>query len=221
MGRRKRNKGGNNKKHKARNRNRNRNRSNNHEARRKEFEQRSGAVHVEFLKRDGDVALVRFEGEKFRVHKAHVFATLEWTDKGAIISARKPYLMPIMNERLVITNLPDWYGQKKDDDKQPKSSKTYVYGAEIKVIDSAYESARFGLPIGTQFHFITYAETPAVGHFVTGMRNGMYSNIMGYVEWVDEKNLLCKVNGKMCPTEQIGYRIINPEYLKSFAFTEA
>lgn len=219
MGRnkRKRNKGGNNKKHRDNNRNKNRNnRNNSHEARHKEFT--GGAVvPVEFLKRDGDVALVRYQGEKFRVHKAHVFATLEWTNKGAIISARKPYLMPVINERLVIANIFDLQDEKQ----QPKTSKTYIYGAEIKVIDSAYESSRFGLPVGTQFHFITFTETPEVGDFVAGMRNGSHSNVMGYVDWVDEKNLMCKVNGKICPTEQIGYKITNPEYLKSFAFTEA
>lgn len=212
---RKRNKGGNNKKHRANNRNRNRNK--NHETRHNEFLQRSGAVPVEFLKRDGDVALVRYEGEKFRVHKAHVFATLQWTEKGAIISARKSYLMPVMNERLVITNTFDF----EEKDEQPVNNKTYIYGTEIKVINSAYESGLFGLPIGTQFHFITYAETPAVGEFVAGMRNGTCRNVMGYVEWVDEKNLMCKINGKICPTEQIGYKIVNPEYLKSFTFTEA
>jgi hypothetical protein len=210
MGRnkRKRNKGGNNKKHRANNRNRNKN---------KKYEFEPGAVPVEFLKRDGDVALVRYEGEKFRVHKAHVFATLQWTEKGAIISTRKSYLMPVMNERLVITNIFDF----EEKDEQPVNNKTYIYGTEIRVIDSAHESSRFGLPIGTQFHFITYAETPAVGEFVAGMRNGTCSNVMGYVEWVDEKNLMCKINGKICPTEQVGYKIVNPEYLKSFAFTEA
>lgn len=212
MGRRKRKNRRKNNKHRAQNRAQNR----------KQDKLIEGTVQVEFLKRDGDVALVVLDGEKYRIHKTHVYGNIGWIQKGSPIAVREAYLNPILNERLVVTNLPHWYGTaRKEDEKQPTSSKTYIYGDTIRVIDSQHESSRFGLPIGTQFHFLTFSECPEVGDFVMTNRTGGHKDVMGYVANVDEKNQMCMVDGQSVPIESIGYKIINPEYLKSHKFANA
>lgn len=176
-------------------------------------------VGVKVLKTDGDVFLVKDNDDnKFRIHKTHVRATSGFVYKGRMIYTVGEYLIPVKNSRLVVSNPPLIPDIKPD----PKNEKGYyIYEYDIQCVASDFDVARFGFPIGTQYHPIAYTETPRVGDYVVGMRTGSYRLVRGVVKEVDAASNLCIVDNYLCPISEIGYRVINPEFLKSFNFANA
>jgi hypothetical protein len=172
-------------------------------------------ITLKFLKRDGDVGLFKDKkGLKFRVYKAHIYASdMSMLKPGQKVSVTEEYIVPVANKRLVVANpVPQ---------QQPDSSESYLWEGEPNVVATNHDSARMGLPIGTQYHHITYKEYPRVGDFVAGMRMGKYRHIMGVVKEVDKPTGLCVVGDDYAPIEEIGYRILNPDFLKQYKFANA
>jgi hypothetical protein len=211
MGRRKRNRGKN--KNKNRNRNKNRNHIGNTV---------SGAVTMKFLKRDGEVGLfMDDDGKKYRVHQAHIYGTLGWMPKGSHVAVKAAYATPVTNKRILVTNCPDWFmnGGKPSED-QPEDE-PYIYESEGHVVDSDFMSSKLGLPIGTQYHWISLTEFPKVGDFVMGSTSGEARGVLGYVTDLSEFRQECTINGVQYSIYAIGYRILNPMYLQGFVIAEA
>jgi hypothetical protein len=176
-------------------------------------------VNMEFLKRDGDVGLFRDRvGDKYRVHKEHVYGTLSWLKKGTFVSVRKEYINEVKNKRLVVSNP---YDMDAPIEEQPQSGHSYTYENDIKVVATEYDVARLGFPIGTQYHHITFSEAPRIGDFVAGMRTSPHKHVMGEVTDVCEDSALCIVGDNMCPINDIGYKIINPKFLLNHKFANA
>lgn len=187
---------------------------------------------LRFLKRDSDVGLfVDDDGKKFRVHKGYIYATLGWIPKGTWVSVKAEYAIHVKNRRLVATNTPEWFGNKEDgvdfdelarEASTPKTKKEYMYDGTINVIETNHDSSYFGLPIGTQYHWLAFKECPEEGDFVMASKTtGAIGGVIGYVQDIYEKSGKCLVNDEIVDIYDIAYKIINPEFLKSFEFANA
>lgn len=197
-----------NKKNRKKNRSNNRNTGNN-------FTPTFTPISMKFLKRCGDVGLfVDGDGDKFRVHKEHIYGTFGWLVKGRYVSVRKEYLNEVKNKRLVVSNpIPE--------SKQPEDSEPYTFGHDIKVVASAYDAARLDFPMGTQYHHISYNEAPKKGDFVAGMRTGGHKNLMGEVSYLTKDKDYCVVNGVLVSIYEIGYKIVNVDFFKKYKLANA
>lgn len=223
-----------------RNKNKSRNRNNNNNAVAKTETSPTSTRTMEFLKRDSNIGLfMDKDGNKFRVHKKHILATLGWIAKGASISVKTDYAIPVENKRLFVQNCPDWFMDEVDEVEdnpgestyvdaskmtqslinngqvQP-SNKPYMFESDIQVVDSDFESINMGLPIGVQYHWISFTECPKKGDFVMGSRTGNSKGVMGYVDAVDDFMETCVIAGGEYSIMDIGYRIMNPMYIQGF-----
>jgi len=225
---------GRNKRNRNKSNNRNRNKSNN-KRRGSVHDKISGATTLKFLKRDSDVGLfMDADGSKYRVHKEHIYGTLGWVTKGARIAVKTAKMIPVTNQRLIVTNTPDWFGVKDENqteidfNKQP-TEEPYMYESDIQVITSDSDVAYFGIPKGTQYHWLAFKETPRVGDFVmVNYASSVGGTFYGVVKTVDKKSRSCSVKEYKTETihmnistYDIGFIVINPDYLKSFKFANA
>lgn len=207
-----------------RNKDKSRNRNNNNKAVAKTETYPTSTRIMEFLKRDSNIGLFMDKDKnKFRVHKNHIFGTLGWIPKGSKVSVRTSYAIPVKSKRLFVQNCPDEVEDSPGESSyvdafneiQP-SNKPYMFGSDIQVVDSDFESVSMGLPIGTQYHWISFAECPKKGDFVMGSMSGNSKGVIGYVDVVDDFMDTCVISGEECPISDIGYRIINPMYIQGF-----
>ena len=91
-----------------------------------------------------------------------------------------------------------------------------MFESDIQVVDSDFESINMGLPIGVQYHWISFTECPKKGDFVMGSRTGNSKGVMGYVDAVDDFMETCVIAGGEYSIMDIGYRIMNPMYIQGF-----
>lgn len=203
----------------------------------------SNAVIMKFLKQEGDVGLfIDIQGkQKYWVHKQYIYGTLGWIQRGSTVAVKGEYLNPIKTVRLFVQNCPKNLNAKAgvqtnifdEDDtvdfdelakkaSKKKKEKTYVYGDSVNIIAKEDESIYMGLPIGTQYHWLSWGEFPEEGDYVMcSKKTGISGDLFGYVSDVDEVKHTCKVAGVEVSTYDVGYRITNPLYLRSYKFANA
>lgn len=188
-----------------RNKYRNRNNANN------EPKMELGTAKILKVTKD-KVLMATSKKTKYWINREHLYCSPSFIEKGKVVAINILKLEPIIAQRLIVTNAPERLPVKQS---QPDSSDSYVFGHDIKCVVSQYDVGRLGLPIGTQYHYISFQEAPRAGDYVMGMVTGSYKHIRGLVTAVSESSGFCIVDDDMCPIEQIGYRIINPEFLES------
>lgn len=216
-----------------------RNRNKNKFKNRSSNSQISGAETLKFIKQIGDWGLFcDIDGTKFRVHKSNVYGTLPWLLKGSMVAVKIKGICDNPTKRMVVMNTPEWFGSPSDnqtslpfDDDFDKTvdtidwdelakqasareKKTYKYQDEVRVIKSSFDSIRLGVPIGTQYHWLTFEEVPEVGDYVIATRVGKGASVRGFVTSVDANGKTCSVNGFNLAVNEIGYKVTNPFFIK-------
>lgn len=170
---------------------------------------KTGVSNMEFLKRDGEVGLFLGDNQKkYRVHDTYVHGRIGWMPKGARVNVDTANAREVKNSRIIVTNCPGWFSAKKEE--------KYQYGDIIDIISSDFDSSRLGLPIGVQYHWIGFHEFPKIGDYVMGNVNGSSRGLLGRVTSVNVENESCTINGAVHSIWEIGFRIVNPEYLEGF-----
>lgn len=185
-------------------------------------------IRLKFLKRDGDDGLfINEQGEKFRAHKDHILHNLYWLTKNQNAQVKKNHLRHVISQRTVVVNMPAWFvneaktepgdtsilrSQAEMGSKKKEPENEYLHKGNIKIVSTVAEVDRYKLPIGTQFHIISFQEKPKVGDYVMAMITSK-SDAIGICESVDEDKGTCVVAGKTAKTRDIGYKIVNPDFL--------
>lgn len=169
---------------------------------------------VKFLKKEGEYGyFINDEGKKFTAHKSHVFGTLEWMSQNSRCAVRKAGLIAVTNKRKVVSNCPEWFTNKTKE--APKAVLGYSDASKVQVISSKHESNRMRLPIGVQYTWFGMTEKVKVGDYVMTYTTSEHNGWHGWVSGVSDESSTCLINGKRCLTREIGYKIMNPLFLRT------
>jgi hypothetical protein len=96
-----------------------------------------------------------------------------------------------------------------------KKKVQYEWASDVNIVATKSDESFLGIPIGTQFHWVSFGEIPSVGDsFIVGKRNaGVNGSVVGTVSKVDKHKMTCKINGLTIKIWDLSFRIVNPSYV--------